>query len=341
MGTAGGFGFAGERREALDKVIIAGDIGGTHTRMGAFTGGPASPKLGRWKEFHSRDYDSMEKIVEEFLEPGDKPKAFCFGVAGPVVDGTARPTNLNWELNSARMGGTFGAPVVLINDLEANAYGVATLGPEDLATIQKGEENEHGNAAVISAGTGLGEAGLFWDGMSHRPFASEGGHCTFSPESGEQTDLLNYLRKQFPDHVSWERVLSGPGLHNIFQFYRDTGRGDEPQWLADEFAHGDASAVIAECGIAGKSETCEKAVGMFVSLYGSEAANLALKALAVGGIYIGGGIAPRMVGKLKEGPFLQAFLAKGRMRPMLERIPIHVITNDKTALQGAARKGML
>ena len=325
-------------------MIVAGDIGGTHTRMGAFSGGPASPKLDRWQEFKSKDYDSMEKIVEEFLSgggAGSKPDAFCFGVAGPVVDGTARPTNLPWNLVAATMTETLGAPMSLINDLEANAYGVATLGPEDLVTLQEGAAKEHGNAAVISAGTGLGEAGLFWDGVSHRPFASEGGHSTFSPDTAEQVDLLNYLRQKFPDHVSWERVLSGPGLYNIYQFFRDTGRATEEPWLAEAIAGADAAAVIADSAEHGKSELCKKALNLFVVLYGSEAANLALKTLSVAGIYVGGGIAPRILAKLKEGSFLEAFLAKGRMRTLLERMPIHVIMNDKTALQGAARRGML
>ena len=325
-------------------MIVAGDIGGTHTRMGAFSGGPASPKLDRWQEFKSKDYDSMEKIVEEFLSGGDqgtKPEAFCFGVAGPVVDGTARPTNLPWELVAAKMTESLGAPVLLINDLEANAYGVATLGSEDLVTLQEGAAKEHGNAAVISAGTGLGEAGLFWDGSSHRPFASEGGHCTFSPDTAEQVDLLTFLRKKFPDHVSWERVLSGPGLYNVYQFFRDTGQAAEEPWLAQQLATGDVAAGITDAAEHGKSELCEKAMTLFVALYGSEAANLALKMLSVAGVYIGGGIAPHMLGKLKEGPFLEAFLAKGRMRSVLERMPIHVIMNDKTALQGAARRGML
>ncbi len=323
-------------------MIVAGDIGGTHTRVGAFSGGPALPKLDRWAEFKSKNYPSMEAIVEEFLgSSGDTPNAFCFGVAGPVVDGTAHPTNLPWQLVSADMAQTLGAPVILINDLEANAYGVATLGAEDLTTLQEGAARERGNAAVISAGTGLGEAGLFWDGANYRPFPSEGGHCSFSPTTEEEMELLTFLRKKFQDHVSWERVLSGPGLYNIYQFYRDTGRASEEKWLADQVLAGDPAAVIADCAEHGRSELCGKALNLFVSLYGSEAANLALKLLSVAGVYLGGGIAPRLVGKLKEGPFLDAFLAKGRMRSVLENMPVHVITNEKTALQGAARRGML
>ena len=322
-------------------MIVAGDIGGTHTRLGEFSGGPASPKLDRSGEFNSRDYSSMEMIVAEFLGTGKRPDSYCFGVSGPIVDGVGKPTNLRWDLDSAAMTKSLGAPVILINDLEANAYGVATLGPEDLTTMQQGSEQKHGNAAVISAGTGLGEAGLFWDGANHRPFASEGGHCTFSPHAEEEVALFNFMLRRFPDHVSWERVLSGPGLYNVYQFFRDTGRGEEPKWLADEIEAGDPGAIIADCAEQGKSELCEKAINLFCSLYGSEAANLALKLLSVAGIYIGGGIAPRMIRKLKQGRFIEAFLAKGRMRPVLERIPIHVITNDKTALQGAARRGML
>ena len=322
-------------------MILAGDIGGTHTRVGAFSGGPASPKLDRFVEYKSRDYPSMEKIVEEFLSGGEKPQGFCFGVAGPVMDGIAKPTNLTWELDAAKMTAALGAPVVLINDLEANAFGVATLGPEDLTTLQEGVGRERGNAAVISAGTGLGEAGLFWDGASHRPFASEGGHCSFSPTTKEEVDLLAYLAQKFPDHVSWERVLSGPGLHNIYLFYKETGKETEPPWLSEAISQGDPAAVISDSALHAKSPLCEKALALFVSLYGSEAANLALKLLSVAGVYIGGGIAPRILEKLKEDGFLQAFLAKGRMHPMLERIPVHVITNDKTALQGAARRGML
>ena len=283
----------------------------------------------------------MEAIVTAFVQPGEKPDSYCFGVSGPIVDSVAKPTNLAWHLDSAAMSKSFNAPVILINDLEANAYGVATLGPEDLTTLQEGVENKHGNAAVISAGTGLGEAGLFWDGANHRPFASEGGHCTFSPHAEEEVALFNYMLKRYPDHVSWERVLSGPGLYNVYQFYRDTGQAEEPKWLADALAAGDPGAIIADYAEHANSDLCEKALNLFCSLYGSEAANLALKMLSVAGIYIGGGIAPRMIRKLKEGRFVEAFLAKGRMRSVLERIPIHVITNDKTALQGAARRGML
>jgi glucokinase len=229
---------------------------------------------------------------------------------------------------------------LLINDLEANAYGIATLGPGDIATLQEGEPGRRANQCVVSAGTGLGEAGLFWDGAGHRPFACEGGHTTFAPGNKEEIALLEYLMRGL-DHVSWERVLSGPGLHNVYQFLRDTGRGAEPAWLADHLAEGDPSSAIAEAANRGKSGLCEQALDMFVALYGSEAGNMALKTLSLGGVYLGGGIAPKILGKLREGVFTKAFAAKGRMRELLETIPIHVIVNDQTALKGAARCGAL
>lgn len=320
-------------------MIIAGDIGGTHTRLGAFTTGSGAPRLAHSAEYPSRQYPGLYEITADFLKTvSNKPVVFCFGVAGPVIDGQAHVTNLAWIMDQAQLARSLGAPVVLINDLEANAYGIAALGPKDLVTLQAGRAGEHGNACVVSAGTGLGEAGLLWDGARHHPFACEGGHSTFAPRTREEIALLEYLTARFPDHVSWERVLSGPGLVNVYQFLRDTGRGSEPSWLAEAVTKEGASA-IAHAAIHGKSELCERALDLFVSLYGSEAGNVALKLMAIGGVYLGGGIAPKIVGKLKEGQFLRAFAAKGRMRETLERIPVHVITNDKTALMGAALCG--
>ncbi len=322
-------------------MIVAGDVGGTHARLGAFTENAYSPALIRAQVFASRDYASLEDLVRVFLGAEAEPvKIFCFGVAGPVDQGVARPTNLSWLLDQGKMAATLGAPVLLINDLEANAWGIATLQPGDLVTLQTGEPGKLANSCVVSAGTGLGEAGLFWDGATHRPFACEGGHSSLAPNNQEEIDLLTYLMRNL-DHVSWERVLSGPGLHNIYKFLRDTGREAEPAWLADAVAQGDASAAIADAGIHGKAPLCERALDMFVELYGSEAGNMALKTLAVAGVYLGGGIAPKIQGKLREGVFTRAFSAKGRMRELLEKIPIHIITNDQTALKGAARCGAL
>jgi glucokinase len=229
---------------------------------------------------------------------------------------------------------------LLINDLEANAYGLSALTPNDFAVLQEGKPGRIGNAAVISAGTGLGEAGLYWDGEMHRPFASEGGHTTFAPRNVLEIHLLEYLWRRF-EHVSWERVLSGPGLVNIYEFMRDTGRGEEPLWLAERMQAGDRSAVISEAAIHGESELCSETLRLFISLYGSEAGNLALKTMSVAGLYLGGGIAPRILSQLKEGTFLLSFRSKGRMQQTLGDIPIFVVTNTRASLTGAARCGVI
>jgi glucokinase len=226
--------------------------------------------------------------------------------------------------------------VGLINDLEANAWGIAMLEATDFAVLNEGASDASGNAAIISAGTGLGEAGLYWDGRQHRPFATEGGHTDFAPRNHLEMELLDYLLKQFR-RVSCERVVSGPGLLNIYHFLRDSGRGEEPPWLAERMRQQDPAAVVSAAGLNGESELCVQALDLFVSIYGAEAGNLALKVMATGGVYLGGGIAPKIVRKLKDPVFLNAFTAKGRMKPLLQAMPVRVILNPKTALLGAAR----
>jgi glucokinase len=322
-------------------MILAGDIGGTHTRIATFDPS-ASPLIPiRISDYPSNGYPGLAEIALDFLGhaegPGSEKIDFCcFGVSGPVVDGKSHPTNLPWALDTDVLSSRLGAPTMLINDLEANAYGISALSPNDFIVLQEGKPGRHGNAAVISAGTGLGEAGLYWDGQMHRPYACEGGHATFSPINVLEIHLLEYLMKRF-GHVSWERVLSGPGLLNIYEFLRDTGRGEEPTWLAERMRSQDRSAVISNAAIHGESELCIAALNLFVSLYGSEAGNLALKAMALAGVYLGGGIAPRILGQLKQGTFLLSFRAKGRMHETLGDIPISVIMNDKASLIGAAK----
>jgi glucokinase len=228
------------------------------------------------------------------------------------------------------------AGVSLINDLEANAYGIAALQPADVVVLKAGAPNASGNAAVIAAGTGLGEAGLYWDGQWHHPFACEGGHCDFAPRNELESDLLAYLRRRY-GRASYERVLSGPGLVNIFEFLRDNRLHAVAPSLAEELEAGNPGVTISRHGLAGHHEICVHALDLMVSFYGAEAGNLALKILATGGVWLGGGIAPQILPKLQSPVFLDAFLDKGRMKPLLDRIPIHVILNDKTALLGAAR----
>jgi glucokinase len=226
--------------------------------------------------------------------------------------------------------------VALLNDLEANAYGLAMLAPDDFVALNNGTTEASGNMAIIAAGTGLGEAGLHWDGGQHHPFASEGGHASFAPSNAFQIELLSYLLREFT-HVSWERVVSGPGLYNIYRFLRDTGRGEEPPWLGEEIRRGDPAAVISQAALAGSSALCGQALDLFIALYGAEAGNLALKLMASGGVFVGGGIAPKIITKLRDSTFIEAFVAKGRMQSLLQDIPVRVILNDKAALLGAAR----
>jgi glucokinase len=276
-------------------------------------------------------------VLRAVRESGSTLTAASFGVAGPVRDGRVQATNLPWTIDGAEVARKLGLERVgLINDLEANAWGLETLAPADLLVLQAGADDARGNRALIAAGTGLGQAGLVFDGTRHLPFACEGGHSSFAPRDELEDGLLVFLRAKF-GHVSWERVLSGPGLHNVYQFLRETQRGLEPDWLGEQIRAGDPAAAISQAATSGRSELAEMALSLFVDLYGSEAGNLALKTLSTGGIYLGGGIAPRIRTWLARPAFLEAFLSKGRMRALLETVPVRLVLNDQTALLGAAR----
>jgi glucokinase len=320
------------------RMILAGDVGGTNTRLGLFQLERNRPKQVTIQMFRSREHTSLEEIVEKFIETNPHPiTAACIGIAGPIKDGICQTPNLPWIAKSRNVAEVLGLhQVELINDLEANAHGISTLSKNDLVVLHSGKAGSSGNAGLISAGTGLGEAGLHWVGNYYQPFASEGGHVDFAPRNKMELELLTYLLKVY-GHVSYERVLSGPGLENIYRFLVDTGRFKEPKWLRDEMRKHDPSALISKLALECRSAICERAQEIFVSIYGAEAGNLALKLLATGGIFLGGGIAPKILPKLKEPRFLQAFWSKGRMSDLLKTVPVRVITNDKTALLGAAR----
>lgn len=312
------------------KMILAGDIGGTNTRLALFEQGKIA---GPEKKYPSRSYQGLEEIVREFLG-GKKVSRACFGVAGPVREGVCKATNLPWVVDAAQMSRSLQIPSVhLLNDLEANAYGIKVLKPEELALLHEGKKQK-GNQALISAGTGLGEAGLYWDGEKHHPFACEGGHSDFAPRNALEIELFVYLKKKYP-HVSYERVVSGPGLYEIYRFLIETGREKTSSQVEAEMKKGDPAAVVSEWGRLNKDLGCVHALDWFISLYGAEAGNLALKFLALGGVYIGGGIAPHILEKMKRG-FATAFADKGRFKPLLETIPIWVVLNDNAALLGAA-----
>ncbi len=318
-------------------MILAGDIGGTHSRLALFDAANGHLKLLSEEAFPSREYPGLEDIVSTFVRNGaSQVDAACFGIAGPVRNGRAQVSNLPWIVESARLTRDLKVRTFLINDLEANAWGIEALGTADLVTINEGSPDALGNQAVVSAGTGLGEAGLFWDGRQHQVFASEGGHTDFAPRTRVEVELLRYLLAKF-DRVSYERVLSGPGLVNIYAFLRDTGHGEEPEWLRKQMQSRDQAAAISKAALEGLSPLADEALDLFVEIYGAEAGNLALKLLATGGVFVGGGIAPKILPKLKTRAFLDAFVDKGRMRPLLEAIPIYVIVNENAGLLGAAR----
>jgi glucokinase len=318
-------------------MILAGDIGGTKVNL-AFFGESLRLTPDNLASFPSRDYSSLEEIVHTFLtERKLKADYACFGIAGPVKKGRVVVTNLPWVITDKDLKKNLDLKHVwLINDLEANANGIHGLTPKDFVILNPGEEGAVGNAAIISAGTGLGEAGLFWDGNRHLPVASEGGHSDFAPRTDLDLELFRYLRKRF-GQVDWEHVLSGPGQFHIYEFLRDTKRGQEPAWLAAELRSEEPPKVVTRSALENKSDLCVQALDMFVDYYGAEAGNLALKVLATGGVYIGGGIAPKIIARLTDGKFMKAFIGEGRMKELLSAMPVRVIMNDKTALIGAAR----
>jgi glucokinase len=319
-------------------MFLAGDIGGTKTNLAVYASQNERLELLRAVSFPSQSHATLTEIVRLFLAAGsEKIRYACFGVAGPVKGGVVQVTNLPWTVNAALLQAELGfQKVSLLNDLEANAYGISTLQPHELLPLNPGgNPDQVGHRALISAGTGLGEAGLMWDGVAHRPFASEGGHASFAPNDAIGDELLVFLRKE-RGHVSWERVLSGLGMTNLYRFFRQRSGAPEPDWLAEQIRTGDLAAVVTKAGLAGSDPVCVEALDCFTRNYGAEAGNLALKLLSLGGVYIGGGIAPKMLPKMQSSIFLDAFYHKGRMSPLLQSMPVYVILNDKTALQGAA-----
>lgn len=329
---------ANQQTDSNDVVrVLAGDIGGTKTRLAVFDVAGIELVTVIEQTYSSQAYLSLSDIIQDFLDhhPGTV-KAACFGIAGPVRRNEVATTNLPWHINADALGAHFGiAQVYLLNDLEANAWGIRALSARDFTSLQTAAGDATGNCAIIAAGTGLGEAGLFHNGIGLHPFATEGGHADFSPGSDLEIELLRFL-KQRHGHVSWERLLSGPGLENIHAFLRHYHQSQVPAWLSEEMDNGDPAAAISSAGLASRDEICAEALNLFVHLYGVEAGNLALKTLATGGLYVGGGIAPKILNVMKSGAFIEAFLSKGRMQPLLKRIPVQVILNDRTALYGPA-----
>jgi glucokinase len=318
-------------------MILAGDIGGTSTRLALFDVTLGALRAVAHERYPSRNFPGLTEIVREFVSahPEELDRA-CFGIAGPVREGRVRTPNLPWVVEAETLARQLALPrVTLLNDLEANAWGVFTLADADFATLSDGIPANDGNAAIISAGTGLGEAGYHWDGTHLRPFASEGGHADFAPHDELTIELYRWLYRRF-GHVSWERVVSGPGLVNIYTFLRDERKIAEPAALAEAMRSGDPAAAISTAALDESSELAVSALDLFVTLYGAEAGNLALKMKATRGVWVGGGIAPKILTRLKRPGFIEAFRDKGRFQAFLEAVPVRVILNDQTALRGAA-----
>jgi glucokinase len=318
-------------------MILAGDIGGTKANLAYFNdeGGRLVPV--QLKSYPSREYKSLLEVIDDMQrEFPARLTGAAFGIAGPIVEGRSTLTNLGWDVVAEEIRENLKLPRVgLLNDLEATAYGVLHLPPKDTLVLQQGEAQPHAAIAVIAAGTGLGEGALIWDGKRYRAMPSEGGHTDFAPRNSLEMDLLRFLLTKFK-RVSYERILSGPGFTNLYEFFRSRTEEPEPEWLREQIASGDASAAISSAGLEESDPVCIQVLDLFVSLYGAEAGNLALKVLATGGVYVGGGIAPKIAPRMQDETFLHSFSFKGRHSNLLKSIPVHLILNDKIALYGAA-----
>ncbi len=344
-------------------MILAGDIGGTKIHLALYEWEKERVEPIREDTVWTADYESFEEVLTEFLEepvdtdsdgsdvsnvdesntsptPSSSERsitAVCFGVPGPVLNNACRTTNIPWTIEGNKLA-TFlkVAQVRLLNDLEATAYGLPLLEPDEIEDLNPSAPSppRDGTRCLLAAGTGLGESLIVWTGKEYQICPSEGGHTDFAPNNDLEIELLRYLRTSYL-HVSYERVLSGPGLHLIYQFLRDTQK-NEPTWFSEKLPTGDPASLIAEAGLEGKPDICKNALQLFVSIYGAEAGNMALKTLAMGGVYIGGGIAPKILPALQDGTFMKSFLAKGRYKRLLGKIPVRVILNPRTALLGAA-----
>src|SRR6202045_598162 len=320
-------------------MILAGEIGATRTRLAAFETQGNQLQCAVEKTYMSQQHDGLPGILAHFIKTEGIPvHSACFGVAGPVRAGRSKISNLPWVIGAREIAKQLRLNSVgLLNDLEAYAYGIDGLESKDFITLSEGAEGAEGNRAVISAKTGLGMAGLYWDGFRHHPFACEGGHADFAPRNDLQMELLAYLQKKY-GRISCERILSGPGIKNIYDFLRDAHKAEEPEWLRSQLsAAPDPPALISQMALEGKAAICNQALSIFVSVFGAEAGNCALNFMSTGGIFIGGSIAAKIVSKMKAPVFLESFLDKGRMETILKDMPVKIVANDDSGMIGAAR----
>lgn len=318
--------------------VLVGDIGGTKTVLAIAETDKGVVRLRGDRRYASRDFGSLEDVVSRYLsETGEKCETAAFAVAGPVRGGRSEITNLPWDLDVRHLEQTLDLRTArLLNDLEAVAWGIAALGPDDLEVLHPGDSNAVGNACVIAAGTGLGQAGMYWDGALHRPFATEGGHTDYAPRDDLELALLRSLQERY-GHVSWERLVSGMGIANIYHFLLQWRGSATSDLLREAMAAGDESAAIARAAADGSCPICAETMQLFMDFYGREAGNLALAHMALGGVYLAGGIAPKNLELLRRGPFLKAFFDKGRMEALMQQMPVKVVLEQRAPLFGAAR----
>jgi len=322
-----------------NKIVLAGDLGATKMNLALYKINGSDIEATRSKQYYCRDYESLKEIVQDFVkEHKEKPHSICVGVAGPVIDNKADIVNLGWIVDGDEVKTATGIDnVALINDLEANAYGLAFLGDEDMLTIHKGKKHE-GNMAIIAPGTGLGEAGLYWDGKFYHPFATEGGHADFAPRADIDMEITKYFLKT-EGIPSWDRVISGPGIRTIYNFLRDEKNFDEPEWLKEEFDEENPSAAISEAALANKAAICVETMQLFTKYLARECSNLVLKMKATGGLFLGGGIPPKIQPLIQNKMFIDNYLDCDRQQDLVGLVPIKLIKNDKTALLGAVYYG--
>jgi glucokinase len=318
--------------------VLAGDVGGTKSLLAIIdvdTNEPAYRILHE-QRYDSKRFDSLGEIAQEFVQQAKLgTDRACFGVACPVSDGECDATNLPWHIEKSEIAEKIGIRAELINDFEAIGYGLGLLKPKDLATLQEGSPKSGAPIALLGAGTGLGEAFLIWQDKRYHVHSSEGGHVDFAPRNDLEIDLLKFMQAR-EQHVSYERLVSGPGLITIYRFLIESQAMPENAKVRAEMETGDKAAVVSEHGLDGSDATCGRAVDIFVSIYGAEAGNLALKVLAAAGVYVAGGIAPHIIDKLRDGAFMRSFREKGRLSSFVESVPVHVILNPKVGLLGAA-----
>jgi glucokinase len=324
-------------RKTKEEYVLAGDIGGTKTSLGIFSMGKRRPKMKAYKSYPSREYNGLEEIIKVFLsENRYRIKKACFGVAGPVEKGICKTTNFPWVVNASKIKAAFGMKnVILINDLSAMAYSVPYLTESEIHVVNRVHPEKNGTISLIAPGTGLGQAILIHSENGYIPVPSEGGHVDFAPNNVLEAGLLRFLWDQY-EHVSLERIISGIGILNIYDFLKSTHKYNEPEWLSKKIKNDDPAKVINESARERSQKLCLKTIDVFLSILGAAAGNLALTGLSKGGVYVGGGIPAKLLWRINEETFMKAFTGKGRFKGLMEKIPVNIILNDNAALLGAA-----